>query len=372
VRYSYLSMRKTSNNIIVCSLLFILFSLFSFSSNAIGQIVLLDEPIPLKPSGYHITEVKDNRADKSKPAEIIIKNNLNKAELLNMNLQGGTAAAIKQFIDKNLPKAASGKAIIIGIEQLKISEKAVGMSSVDGQINLKLSFGLDKDYGVEPLITYPGTLRYRRNISTTASVERNLRQLLISGLNYFNNWMNDNLGSDRRLAKSVRINFTDYREKIEGDTIYYDSKRPLTWADFQSKYKLPGSYQASVMPSIGYTQEADLENGILSVRVAMKAYVPKSACWANQANRNDYYLNHEQRHFDIAKIIAEQFKSKMLAKKLTPDNYEALLNMQYLDSYREMNVMQKAYDDETNHGINVVAQDTWNAKIDKALKKQKE
>jgi hypothetical protein len=58
----------------------------------------------------------------------------------------------------------------------------------------------------------------------------------------------------------------------------------------------------------------------------------------------------------------------MMAKKLTPDNYEALLNMQYLDSYRDMNVMQKAYDDETNHGINQSAQDTWNAKIDKELK----
>jgi hypothetical protein len=361
-------MRKTSINIIVCSLLFTLVSLFSFTFNATGQIVLMDDPIQLKPTGFYIAGVQDNRTVKSKPAEIIIKNTFNKVQAQSMTLQGGTAAAIKQFIDKNLPKTAAGKAVVIGIEQFKIAETAVGTSSVDGQINLKLSFGLDKDYGIEPLISFPGTLRYRRNIAATASVERNLRQLINSGLSYFNTWMSDNLGSDRRLAKSVKISFTDYKEKTEGDTIYYDTKRPLAWADFQSKIRISSNYQASVMPSFGYTQDTELENGVLQVSVAVKAYVPKSACWASPTNRSNYYLNHEQRHFDIARIIAEQFKRKMMAKKLTPDNYEALLNMQYLDSYRDMNVMQKAYDDETNHGINQSAQDTWNAKIDKELK----
>lgn len=361
-------MRETSKNINACRLLLTLISFLFITFSASAQIILTDEAIQLKPTGFYIAEVKDNRAEKSKPAEIIIKDNLNKPQAQSMNLQGGTAGAIKQYLAKNLPKSTSGRPIVIGIEQFRISETAVGTNSVDGQISLKLSFGLDKDYGVEPLISYPGSLRYRRGLAGTASVERNLRQLINSGIGYFSSWMASNLGSDRRLAKSVKISFTDYKESKEGDTVYYDPKRPLTWADFQSKIRISGNYQASVMPSFGYTQDADLENGVLDVRVAVKAYVPKSACWANPTDRNAYYLNHEQRHFDIAKIIAEQFKKKMLAKKLSPDNYEALLNMQYLDSYRDMNTMQKAYDDETSHGINRFAQDVWNARIDKELK----
>ncbi len=361
-------MRETSNKTTACRLLLTIISFLFTTFTAYGQLVLTDEAIALKPTGFYIAGVKDNRADKSKPAEIIIKNTANKPQAQLMNLQGGTALAIKQFLDKNLPKQTSGKAVIIGIEQFKISETAVSSNSVDGQINLRLSFGLDKDYGVEPLITYPGNLRYRRSLAGTASVERNVRQLLSTGLKYFDSWMEENLGWDRRLAKSVKISFTDFKESKEGDTIYYDPKRPLTWADFHSKIRISGNFQASVMPSFGYVQEADLENGVLKVHVAVKAYVPKSACWANPSDRNDYYLNHEQRHFDIAKIIAEQFKKKMLAKKLTPDNYEALLNMQYLDSYRDMNAMQKAYDDETRHGINRFAQDAWNNRIDKELK----
>ncbi|MDB5009909.1 MAG: hypothetical protein JWQ06_698, partial [Mucilaginibacter sp.] len=82
-----------------------------------------------------------------------------------------------------------------------------------------------------------------------------------------------------------------------------------------------------------------------------------------------YALNHEQRHFDIVKIITEQFKQKVLAEKLTPDTFEAFINMQYLDSYRDMDAMQKAYDKETSHGINRFVQTEWNDRIDKELKK---
>jgi hypothetical protein len=360
-------MRKTAINTLVCSLFLTLISLLFLNYDASAQIVLLDEPIPIKPTGFYIAGVQDNRHDKTKPADIIIKSATNKLVSESMGLEGGTAGAIKRYIDKNLPKNSSGRPVIICIEQLKLQETVLSEGSIEGRLNLKLSFSLEKDYGLEPLITYPGALRYRRSPTAQITVERNLRRMIGSGLSYFDEWMKANLGSDRKLARAVKISFTDYQNKTAGDTIYYDPKRPLTWADFQSRNKPPGMYQASVMPSIGYTQDADLENGTLLVRIAVKAYVPKSACWANPTDRNDYYLNHEQRHFDIAKIIAEQFKKKVLAKKLTPDDYEGFINMQYLDSYRDMNVMQKAYDDETNHGINRFAQDTWNARIDKEL-----
>ena len=68
------------------------------------------------------------------------------------------------------------------------------------------------------------------------------------------------------------------------------------------------------------------------------------------------------------KIISEQFKQKILAKPLTPDTYEAIINIQYLDSYRDMTAMQKAYDKETAHGMNRIAQEAWNQRIDKELK----
>lgn len=362
-------MRKTQNTTTVCSLLMTIISLLSFSSNINAQIVLTDVPIPVKPAGYYIAGVQDNRADKSKTAAIIIKNKVNQFVSQSMALQGGPEKAIKQYLDKNLQKNPGSRPVMMGIESLKIEETASATGRIEGKVKINLTFALEKNYGLESLTSYPGVLSYQRGVSPDGAliVEKNLRRMIGSGLSYFNDWMLQNLGTNPKLARGVKIRFTDFQDKKEGDTIYYDPKRPLTWADFQSKNRVSDKYQASVMPSIGYTQEADLEDGILKVQIAMKTYVPKSACWANPNNRNDYYLNHEQRHFDIAKISSNRFKKTMMAQKLSPDDYEGIINMQYLDAYRAMNDLQKAYDDETNHGLNNTAQDRWNDKIDQQL-----
>jgi hypothetical protein len=106
------------------------------------------------------------------------------------------------------------------------------------------------------------------------------------------------------------------------------------------------------------------------VKITLKAFLPKSASWANYNGRDDYTLNHEQRHFDITKIISQDFKRRLQVQKLTPDNYEAIINMQYLDSLRDFDAMQKQYDGETAHGTNFAAHSAWNSRIDSELKKQ--
>src|SRR5690606_37697103 len=132
----------------------------------------------------------------------------------------------------------------------------------------------------------------------------------------------------------------------EGDTIYYSSKRKLRWDDFQSRNISSNKYQALVMPGIGYNQNAKIVNGVVQVHNSVKAYLPNIAALSRPTGKDTYTLNHEQRHFDIVKIISEQFKEKVRNADLQPDTYYAFLNMQYLDSFRDMNTMQKAYDKE--------------------------
>ena len=230
------------------------------------------------------------------------------------------------------------------------------------------AFGFEKDYGTEHLIDYEGGLHYTRAVNNITVIEPYLRTVLKNGLVYFNNWINANSNVNRKLAQKVNVSFNDYTEKIEGDTIYYSRTRPLTWADFKSTVKPAGTFDAEVMPFFGYDQQAEIIKGTIYVKITLKVYVPKSACWTNYSASDAYGLNHEQRHFDITKIIAEQFKQKIAAQNLTPDNFESIINMQYLDSYRDMNTMQKAYDKETAHSRNETAQQAWNTLIDKNLK----
>lgn len=349
---------------VTCCLSLMLFH----SLQSAAQIALKDEAIQLKQQTFYVSQVTDERSRKDAVADLAIKTTGNQVSIVPANLQASPAAAIARYLERNLPADKSDWPVIIQIKALKITETQAVDGRIEGQINLALDFGLEKAYGFEHLVDYPGRLHYIRSIDNPASVERALRSMLKGGLVYLNEWITANAQTSRKLAKSVKIKFSDYSGKTEGDTIYYSTKRPLTWADFQSKRRPSGPYQAEVMPSIGYTEEAKINQGNIDVDLLMKAYVPKSACWANFSGRDDYALNHEQRHFDIVKIIAEQFKQKVLAKKLSPDTYEAFINMQYLDSFRDMDAMQKAYDGETAHGQNRSAQEQWNMRIDKDLK----
>ena len=102
----------------------------------------------------------------------------------------------------------------------------------------------------------------------------------------------------------------------------------------------------------------------------LKVYMIKSASWAFPIVKSSYSLNHEQRHFDLVKLISERFKAKLLSEKLSPDNYEGIINFEYLEFYREMNRLQEQYDKETNHGSNKAMQDEWNRRIDAELNAQ--
>jgi hypothetical protein len=331
---------------------FFIYVLLLFSLPVFGQVTLQDEPIPLTPSGFYISGVVDERSHKS--------------SILGKDLQGGGAVSLYRYLTRNLPQNKTKRPVIIKIKELSSTETNVN-GSMEGQVQLRLSFGLEKDYGFEHLVDYRGGLKYKRNQADKSSIERYIRPLITASLNYFNEWVKDNEPINRKLATAVRFKFTDYTEQPEGDTIYYARNRPLTFKDFQSRNRPRANYGAFVIPGIGYEQEAKIVKGVIHVDIAMKAFLPKSAAWVNEGSKDDYTLNHEQRHFDIAKIIADQFKQIVLDAKLRPDTFEGFITMQYLDSLRDLHTMQTAYDQETGHGMNRLVQERWNAKIDQLL-----
>ncbi|WP_432713331.1 hypothetical protein [Pedobacter sp.] len=309
-----------------------------------------------------------SQASSADPAEILKPTTFYIAEIKNES-SSKAIAFVRNYVKQYVYKNAARRPVVLILKELKLTENAVVAQRVNGHISLVLSFGLQKNYGVEHLVDYKGKLNFNRMAKDTAVIERYLPSLLKAGLLFFNDWMIKSVNTNRKLASNVKIRFTTYSEKAEGDTIYYAKSRPLTWADFQSKNRPTGYFQAYVIPGIGYEQTAQLVNGTIEVDLKVKAFLPKSASWAESAGRDEYALNHEQRHFDMVKIISEQFKQKIIANKLTPDNYEAIINMEYLDSLRDLDAMQKAYDKETAHGQNRIAQADWNERIDKELLK---
>jgi hypothetical protein len=360
---------KISYNCILL-FVFIAFSCFQSSPKQIDNIVLADERLPVTPKEFYIAKVTDERENRGAIALLMPIINIKgmQSKAYPVDLKGGTLPAIKQFINNSIPRNTALRPVIISLKKISIRETALAGNLVEGKIDVIFSFSLDKgEDDMLHLADYNGKAVYNRDAGQTRDIEPTLRHVLTNGLLYINTWMNQQAETNIKLAHGVKVMFTDYTEKPEGDSIYYNVKRPLTWADFLSK--VPNSkYEAEVFPTLGYDEHAEIVNGIINLHLGVKACLPKSASWAKEGSRTNYTLNHEQRHFDIVKIAAEHFKQKIKARTLTTENYDGPINEEYLDAYREMNNLQKQYDDETHHGIYTTEQQKWNERIDKELK----
>ncbi|HEY9197541.1 MAG TPA: hypothetical protein VIM77_14800, partial [Mucilaginibacter sp.] len=246
-----------------------------------GPIVLNEGQFLLRPGGFYIAGVIDERSDQTAVAWLLPSTQITPGTPRYMlDLAGGASAAIKRFVEKSLPQDKSLQPVIIRIKNLRLDETAQPGGKVEGKLSAVFSFFLKKAEGDVHLTDYRGGSNYSRGAGQQMDVGALFSNSVQGALLYFNTWINRQAGTNIKLAKAVKLSFTDYTEEPEGDTIYYSRKRPLTWDDFQQKP--PNSrYEAEVFPSIGYGEHVNVVNGIVEVSISVKAYLPKSACWVN-------------------------------------------------------------------------------------------
>lgn len=343
-------------------------SSFSIGPGPVTYITLQNQTLNLTPKEFYIAGIEDARKDSTTIGSLQPAVNIpgKLAEAYPIDLKGGIAA-IKNFVSYSLPGNKKLRPLIVKLNVLSVIESLVSNGMVKGDIKLSVSFYLQKGDDPVHLVDYNTHTTYQRKPGPAQQIEPLLRSALNNSLVYINNWMDAQAGSNIKLAKSVKIKFTEYSEPTEGDTIYYNISRPLKWADFCGKERNSSRNGAEVFAGLGYDEDVKVINGVVNVTLALKTYVPKSACWVAPGMVNGYSLNHEQRHFDIARLVAEHFKQNITAEALAADNYDGTINMAYLDALREMNKLQKQYDEETAHSTNTYQQQLWNNRIDKEL-----
>ena len=338
----------------------------------VTEIVLQDENLNFTPKEFYIDDVVDSRYDKANFATLLsaVSKNNHQQIAYAADLKGGDAMAIKQFITHSLSANKTLRPLIIEIRKFKLTENLLTNGTVEGHLSLWLAYSFKQSADeFVPIGIYNGSSTYTRNAGPAQDVEPTIRRLLENGLAYINTAMHQQANSSIKLAKSVKITLMDYEEKPEGDTIYYNPERPLKWDDFKSKVR-SNRYEAEVFPTLGYDEHVEVSKAVVNVRLSIKVAIPKSAAWVNEGARSGYTLNHEQRHFDIVKIVSMHFIQKLKAEEIPVNNYDGIINVDYLDAYREMNALQTQYDNETKHGTDQAAQQRWNEKIDKELGRQ--
>jgi len=354
---------------VACAVFITLFSSFNTPVAIKAEpIVLTPQKLAFAPKEFYVARITDERPEQKAVAWIFPPelNRQQKPGLQVVDLKGGGLPAIQNFIWQSFPQNKSLRPLVIRLKECKVTESIAAPDRVEGKVVLSLSFDLITETENIHLTDYRIDSKYMRPNNQINMPATMLSASLNAALKYLNGWMDSQANINPKLAKEVKVTFKDYQEKLEGDTIYYDVKRPLRWEDFQDKPQ-GTKYAASVFPSFGFEEKSEIANGIIHIRLEMKAFVPKSGCWVKDFSRDDYTLNHEQRHFDIVKIIAKQFEQKIRAAKLPVGNFDGVINYQFYNYFGEMNHLQDQYDDETQHGINTSEQERWNQRIDKEL-----
>lgn len=332
-------------------------------------IRLRTEVLPFTPQDYYIASVTDQRPDRGPIARLV--------RVLHQppqpaDLDKGVAVSFQQFINQGLKQNKTLRPIAMRIRQCQFSETAIG-NRISGQFMFAVTFDLlGKDDAGDATSTrltdYQGSARYSRPLGQPDVVESTLRQALVASLRSLNEYMKREGGRNEKLARSLKINFIDDTRITHDDTVHYNTARKLTWADFQADSRKASHYAAEVFTSFAYEGKSTVKDGVIILNLNAKAYMLKTSSWARPDARNAYALNHEQRHFDITKIIVERFKRKIHPDSLTLEDYNSITQYQFIESFREMNRMQTQYDTETNHSLNQAAQERWNQKIDTELR----
>jgi len=143
------------------------------------------------------------------------------------------------------------------------------------------------------------------------------------------------------------------------DMILWSSDYKLQWSDFMGKPA--GSLKAMTWSTIDFSiKKIDATQLVLEIN----AYFIKKQSWRQNNFTDDFVLQHEQTHFDIAEVYTRKLRKKLSSVKYK-DTKKAMPEIQkiYNETFSELKAYQKKYDEETKHSIIKDEQIKWNKKI---------
>lgn len=353
----YKSVRKAIFLLFICSI---------FHQVSRGQQLTVDliaSGKPIEQTTYQITEVIDLRINKNQIGEVF-QFNERKGKVVLKNSLGTSALS---FFQKNVrPYQKEVIKIQARVYDFNLSEsKAYDSNIYNGDIQLIIGFYKIGSFEPIHLVDYSGSVQYRRSANRLEMIESTLSRIFRSSLEYFDAWIRMQVMDNPNLARVVRLEIIDKAKESNKDTVYYSPNRPLEWADFKDRPNSGSRYNASIFTSFSIQGKSLVEAGTIVQNLEIDVYMLPDQSWVR--NQNDYALNHEQRHFDVARIVADRLVDKLKSIELDPDWYEATINDEFLNAYREMNRLQEIYDKQTRHGMDTMEQERWNKLLDEAL-----
>lgn len=347
-----------------CILFLIIFQ--SFNSNCLGQIVINLENLSTYSNldGFSIGLVSYPKNTGAELGELIINNKMQPI-FTKKNIQ----ESIALFISKKYSQTNSSPKINLRIEETFIKEKFKTKTLITGELYLKISFYSDFQNQEKQICSSYSTIKYERshNNLNVDILTKDYQKLIVNCLSYLSNYLKVNKQFLENFSTDSQVLIKPYFKKNSLDTIYYGTKN-LTWQDFKAKPNYQSKYGATIFPSIAIDTKIGVRDHQIIAEITPKVYMVPNMSWVLDKAKTDEALKHEQVHFDITKIVMDRLIEKFkLLKASSIDDLQSMINYEYLESYKEMNRLQNAYDTETNHSLIKHKQMEWEQKVEKWL-----
>lgn len=324
------------------------------------------DPVSIRATTFSLVQIRDERSLKSQLGTVLSGTKSS----LPVRSNDAIATVFNDLLRPGFGADSTRVPVTIRIQEFVFSEKAKSESQADGVCRLELAFDVLRDGKPVQLTTYTARTIYTRSFGQTDRLELVARKALQSAVQYLSDWIKVNRDKSPALVKGIKFIYIDHSiQQASGDTVFYSPLRPLIWDDFQAVPRVGSRNAASIFPTFSYEGHSRWVNGFIQMELTFKTFMVKSMSWVRPASKDAYGLLHEQKHFDIVKLIVERLKQRILTdQEIDLEDYNSRIQFLYLEAFRDMNRWQEQYDSETHHGLNHTEQERWNRKIAQDLK----
>ena len=148
----------------------------------------------------------------------------------------------------------------------------------------------------------------------------------------------------------------------EDNLIDWSVSRKLAWPDFKARPD-PQSPDAALTSS---TINVEFGYDKIGLKHSITCRFNKLKSWVKV--RNEYILNHEQGHFDLAEAFARKLHKELKEYIFKKETVSDDLNKIYTRVMKQHVGAQEQYDLQTNHSLDSGKQSVWDGKIKTMLK----
>jgi Bacterial protein of unknown function (DUF922) len=143
--------------------------------------------------------------------------------------------------------------------------------------------------------------------------------------------------------------------------------RNVEWADFSGKIDNASVWDSVTNWTTVYSFSApSFQGNSAFVNITVRLFL-KSDSWVKPNKKSQKLLEHEQGHFKIGRICADEIESTVNSTAFDRTGYHQQIDKLYWEIIAKYQTMNAKYEKDTNHSKNRQQQTAWNKKLDNLL-----